>query len=49
MSDEYTYITFEGPEGGLVIKRLPDGVFIPEDINNLDYQAYLVWLANQEG
>lgn len=29
------------------IKRLSDGAFIPKDVNNADYQAYLVWLQNQ--
>jgi hypothetical protein len=28
-----------------VIKRLPDNAFIPNDLENTDWQAYLVWLA----
>jgi hypothetical protein len=28
-----------------VIKRLPDNAFIPNDLENTDWQAYLAWLA----
>ncbi|MFY8212617.1 MAG: hypothetical protein ACOVLB_08140 [Candidatus Nanopelagicus sp.] len=27
------------------VKRLPDQVFIPNDIENTDWQAYQAWLA----
>ena len=29
---------------GFVVKRAIDGVFIPVDPGNSDYQTYLVWL-----
>jgi len=29
-----------------IIKRLSDGVFIPNDPSNNDYAAYLQWLAD---
>jgi len=28
-----------------VIKRLPDNVYIPNDLENTDWQAYQEWLA----
>ena len=28
-----------------IIERLPDHVFIPNDIENTDWQAYQEWLA----
>ena len=28
-----------------VIKRLPDNAFIPDDLENTDWQAYQAWLA----
>jgi hypothetical protein len=27
------------------IKRLPDGAWIPNDLENTDWQAYQVWLS----
>jgi hypothetical protein len=27
------------------VKRIADNAFIPFDSNNVDYQAYLAWLA----
>lgn len=37
------YITL--PDG--TIQRTSDGVFIPVDVNNTDYQNYLIWLKQQ--
>lgn len=31
-----------------VVKRLRDEAFIPFDVENLDYQAYLKWLDGYE-
>jgi hypothetical protein len=31
--------------GGKQVKRLFDGALIPFDPNNVDYQEYLVWVA----
>jgi hypothetical protein len=28
-----------------MVQRLSDGAFIPFDPENIDYQAYLVWLS----
>ena len=30
---------------GYMILRTTDGAYIPVDIDNTDYQAYLAWLA----
>jgi hypothetical protein len=35
--------TWQGPTQ--CIKRLADNAFIPMDEQNVDYQAYLAWLA----
>lgn len=45
---EYTYQQVTGLDGQVnpeMIKRLPDGVFIPNDPSNTDWQAYQVWLS----
>jgi len=42
------YKQIKTPSGELnndLIKRLSDNAFIPFDPNNMDYQAYLKWLA----
>lgn len=36
--------TVKTNEDFIGVKRLPDGVFIPPDPANTDYQAYLAWL-----
>jgi hypothetical protein len=28
-----------------MVKRLSDNAFIPADLDNTDYQAYLAWVA----
>lgn len=30
----------------IAIERLSDGAYIPLDAQNIDYQAYLAWVAN---
>jgi len=37
--------TPSGKPNNDLIKRLSDNAFIPFDPNNMDYQAYLKWLA----
>jgi hypothetical protein len=42
------YKQVKTPSGQLnndLIKRLSDGAFIPFDPGNMDYQAYLAWVA----
>lgn len=46
---EYTYQQVLDPMtkeiSNDVIRRLPDGASIPNDLENTDWQAYLAWLA----
>ena len=46
---EYNYQQLLDPFTGQInqnmIKRLPDNAFIPNDLENTDWQAYQVWLA----
>ena len=46
MTEKYKLATpiIEGGESCGIV-RLEDGVFIPLDEGNRDYQAYLVWVA----
>lgn len=42
----YQYVLDEsGAISSDKIRRSSDGAFIPSDINNRDYKAYLEWLA----
>ena len=38
----YSFIAFPG--GGVLV-RSTDGAFIPLDLHNMDYQAFLAWMA----
>jgi hypothetical protein len=45
---EYNYQQIAYPDGTInnsVILRLPDNAYIPNDISNIDWQAYQEWLA----
>jgi hypothetical protein len=45
---EYNYQQYREPitnEIASGIKRLPDNAFIPNDLENTDWQAYQAWLA----
>lgn len=42
---KYELMTIAGSQ---VIFREEDGAWIPLDPDNIDYQAYLVWLKEQE-
>jgi len=37
--------TIDGSVSTTAILRVVDGAFIPTDANNVDYQAYLAWVA----
>jgi hypothetical protein len=39
------YELINGLNGSKLIKRVSDNAFIPCDKNNIDYQAYLAWVA----
>lgn len=40
----YTYQLIATPYGINLIQRISDGAWIPVDVNNGDYIAYLAWL-----
>ena len=45
---EYNYqqlLSWDGAIDANTIKRLPDNVYIPNDLENTDWQAYQEWLA----
>jgi len=42
----HTYIHVISQGGKRLIQRAEDEAFIPEDINNCDYQAYLTHIAS---
>ncbi len=44
---QYTYkiITMQNMD---LIQRIEDGAWIPKDIDNGDYRAYLLWLESQQ-
>jgi hypothetical protein len=48
MEDEdYELIPMTPMSGGMqIIKRLSDNAHIPADPDNMDYQAYMKWLAD---
>lgn len=39
------YVPYTTEISSEYIKRLPDGAFIPNDLENTDWQAYQAWLA----
>ena len=48
MEYNYQYLKNMLPETGInpnCILRLPDNAWIPNDLDNTDWQAYLAWLA----
>lgn len=49
MADSYTYMasTMQPAVPGFsgLLKRSPDDAYIPLDLGNADYQAFLAWMA----
>jgi hypothetical protein len=41
----YTYIASQFPSLPGVVQRSTDGAYIPCDLENMDYQAFLSWVA----
>lgn len=39
-----SYRLIETPSG-TAVQRIEDGAFIPNDVENVDWQEYLAWLA----
>lgn len=47
MAEETISYTYQEEASGVVgvILRAPDNAFIPLDLANMDYQAFLAWMA----
>lgn len=43
MAEQFSY-TYKATLTGGVVVRSPDGAFIPLDLGNRDYQAFLEWI-----